>query len=260
MGVFWHFSCGYYFSMLTVDRVAILVKKSLFFWACGVTAALSFFLLSKGLWEAFKRQKGIFVFTVGAFIFPLVFLAAFYSIRLNARYLSFAAPIFFILVSAGIASIRSQWMARLVVGVLTFVSVVGSVNAILIKTDAIHKEDFKSLIRFAFEKAGEKDAVCGLKDQVKYYRMRLHLSPKAVYFPGFQSLHSENTGGFQRIWVVDSVNMHPQVFERSTGQLYQYMEALGFVPLEKPSRFGGEEGLTVLYVFGKKIEGGTISP
>ena len=96
VGLFWHFSSGYVYSMITIDQILHLLKNSPMFWISGLTTGAVLFLLYRGFIVLYQSQRKVFVLFFMILIFPAVSLLLLYAIRLDARYMSFAAPIFMI--------------------------------------------------------------------------------------------------------------------------------------------------------------------
>ena len=185
-------------------------------------------------------------------VLPTFMLLFFYPIRLDARYLSFAAPIFFVLLGEGLASVRIKVFMIPVLILLSGTAIAGSLNNVFLKTDPVHKEDYRGLITAVFSQANEGDVVCGLSVQVRYYRGRLGFEDSAVVVPELGDLSPEVTRSARRVWVLDQLNMHDEVWQRNYEQIKILLAALGFTPAQEPYRYGGPEGLVVLYLFERR--------
>lgn len=252
VGLFWHFSCGYFFSMVTVEGISHYLKTSFFFWLSAVSTVAAFSFALKGFFKIFKERPEIFVLWLMVLYFPVVLLGVFYPIRLDARYLSFAAPFFFITLAYGVMNVSRFWIRTVFITIFSAVSLFGSFHAILSPTDSIHKEDHRALVEYALRHAGPRDAFCGLKPQMDYYRPRLGTPPDLPIFSSYEDLAGTKTSRFEKIWFLGITNMQPEVADRIFKDICLKMARLGFYPDFDPLRFGGREGLTVLYVFQNK--------
>ena len=249
VGVFWHFVCGYRFSMLTLERISYYIKESALFWASAAATLLAGILVLKGLHSLLKQRALLFWYFLAAAVAPAVFLLIVYPIRLEARYLSFAAPIYFLLIAQGIVNLRSKRWVYVSTGLLLLVALSGSVYTITLPTDAVHKEEYRDQVRHILEHAGPEDAICGLEPQVRYYSRSMGITPRSRVFASLEALAKEQPGRYHKVWIPNSVNMHPEVSERIYQEKVRDMQPLGYRPAGSPLKFGGEEGLNVLYVF-----------
>lgn len=249
-GVFWHFTCGYAYSMLTVDKMVAAMKTSLYFWFSALSTLSAIWLVARGF-RAIAQRKEIFILCAATLLLPIFFLAAFYPIRLDARYVCFAAPVFFVLLAAGLSSVRNKAVYTVLFGLLVTTSSVGSVRAIAATTDSIHREDYRSLLRYVSKKAGPRDAVVGLETQMRFYRQKLNLDLRADYYADENSFAQNKRREYEKVWSLNMTNMHPSVSERSYNEQRALMGRIGYEPDGQPVRFGGEGALTVLYLFRK---------
>lgn len=250
VGVFWHFTCGYAYSMLTVDRVMAYMKTSPYFWMSALSTISAIWFVARGL-RAIAPRKEVFIFCAVTLLFPIFFLAIFYPIRLDARYVCFAAPVFFVLLAAGLSSVKNKVVYAALLGLLLTTSSVGSARAITATTDSIHREDYRSLLRYVTERAGPRDAVVGLETQMRFYRQKLNLNLRSDYYADENSFAKNKRREYEKVWSLNMTNMHPSVSERSYNEQRALMGRIGYEPDGKPIRFGGEEALTVLYLFRK---------
>jgi len=249
VGLVWHFSCGYHFSMITVDKASHYLRTSPIFWLSLITTFFAALLVLAGFSRAFKKQRHFFVIGVMALVFPILLLSLFYSIRLDARYLSFAAPLFFIFLAGGVNQIADNRLRFFCMALFGVVSIFGSAEAIRVKTDPIHKEDHKGQIEYAVRNAGQKDAIVGSNFRLDYYRTRSAALSSAPRLYSFEELSRGGAGQFEKIWYLDVTNMHPSEAERIYKKVSGKMAGLGFGPDREPIRIGGAEALTVIYVF-----------
>ena len=252
VGLFWHFSCGYFYSMLAADRILYYLGHAPFFWVSAAAAAAATGLMIKALVEVFGSHRLAFTLCFTTLFIPIIFLIIFYPIRLDARYLCFAALFFMILTARGLVGLSNRaWKSAFLI-LLSGVSITGSAQAILSRTDSIHKEDYFNQIRYAFKNAGDEDAVCGLAGQVRYYQPRLGQRLRGTYFPSLDDWDKSDYARFKKVWYLDGVNMNPGEFNRVAGNVAGRMALKGFRLVREPIRFGGEEGLTVVYLFENK--------
>lgn len=252
VGILWHFTNGYYFSMLTVEKIELHLRHTPFFWVSAASAVTAGVLVLRALKDLFFKNRSVFTLASIVLLFPTLNLLFFYPIRLNARYLSFASPFFFVLLGGGLETLRKKSVKILALALLSGTAVFGSLHAISLKTDPAHKEDYRGLITYVFSKAGEGDVVCGLSGQVRYYGKQLVSKSRAIVAPELADLSPEVTRSARRVWVLDQLNMHDHVWRRNYEQIKVLLERLGFVPAQEPYRYGGEEGLIVLYLFERR--------
>ncbi len=252
VGLLWHFTNGYYFSMIPVDRISYYLKHSPVFWLSAVSMLAAVMLLLFSFKEVFLKDRTWFVLAGMVLCFPIIFLISFYSIRLEARYLSFAAPVFFVMIGGALAFYPRERFRNAAFLLLTTIAVIGSAHTVLLKTDAAHKEDYKGLVSYVFARTGSGDVVCGLGSQVRYYRQQLTPDSQTTVLPEMVNLNEENTRDAKHVWVVDQLNMHTAVWMASYDRIKTRLAELGFQPSAPPHRIGGEEGLVVAYPFEKK--------
>ena len=98
-GVFNHFACGYRYSMMSWEQIMVHSREPLFYLHAFFTGAVCCVAFN-GLNKIYSNQRVIFFLMW--FLFPIVVFGVLYPIRLDARYLSFAAPAFFMLVANGL--------------------------------------------------------------------------------------------------------------------------------------------------------------
>ena len=248
VGIFWHFSCGYTYSMITTEVLKDQLRSSVFFWLSAVTTLSALFFVGDGFLRLWKARRAEATFFATALMLPLVVLGVFYSVRLDARYLSFAAPFYFIFLGLGVSSAR-PWARTGFLILFTVVNGFGAFRALSSPTDAVHREDYKSMLRRVVQDSGERDAVVGKRLPVAYYRKALGWKFKGPYFPEPHDFFIENRRDFDRVWMMDSVNMHPKVTDRQLEGTLHKMETLGYRLSGNPVLFGGPDALTRLYIF-----------
>lgn len=100
VGILWHFSCGYRYSMMNFNQLLAHAMTPIFYLHILFTV-LIFWLCFKGIKKVLPNSMIVILFFWWV-IMPIVFLAVFYPIRLDARYLSFCAPAFYLLVAKGL--------------------------------------------------------------------------------------------------------------------------------------------------------------
>ena len=248
IGVYWHLTCGYYFSMLTTQRIGFYAKTSLFFWLSCFSTVISLAALLSGFKGMLKLDKPLFIFSLFCFVFPPLVLLWLYPIRLDARYLSFLAPTYFLLIGYGISLWKRPMMAAGIM-LIVFVSFFGSAHAVVMRTDSIHKEDYRGLISKVLSAAEPGDVICGLMPQVTYYGQGY--SDRNVFLvEGVSKLGPDpRKTRFKRIWVLDIVNMRPDVTDRMCRERTAEMRKMGYVPIEPMKRFDGPESLLAYGLF-----------
>lgn len=106
-GVFWHFGCGYRYSMLNFHQFINhwwdipILTVSIYF------ALLIFFLMARGINNILSDW--LCGFLAWWLLAPIVILGICYPIRLDARYLSFCAPAFYLALAYGLSSKTRKW-------------------------------------------------------------------------------------------------------------------------------------------------------
>ncbi|MBI3252152.1 MAG: glycosyltransferase family 39 protein [Candidatus Omnitrophica bacterium] len=252
VGLFWHFSCGYTYAMLDQERIRYHLQHSGFFWTSAITALAASACAGGALARLFRRDIKKFGFSFSILVLPVLFLAFFYPIRLDARYLSFAAPIFYVLLADGFCRIQNRIWATVLIGSYLLVSSVGSAQAIFLKTDPVHKEDYLSQILYVRDRVHPKDATCGEAPQIAYYQKRRGIKIEAPSFAIWDEFAASDTSRFDRVWLLDARNMNRRAAENDFQRVTGYFSSLGFYPAAGPIVFGGDEGLTVVCLFDRK--------
>ncbi len=100
IGIPWHFTCGYRFSMMNFGELLEHFSGPMIYLHILFTLIASG-LVFKGFINIKETSKKLFF--IFWLVLPVILLGVFYPIRLDARYLSFAAPAFFLLLAKGIA-------------------------------------------------------------------------------------------------------------------------------------------------------------
>jgi len=254
-GVFWHFACGPHFSMLSAERVFHYILKSPSFWFFFLVTLVLFMLCIKSIRSLGRKPKSIHILLILLLFFPILCLAILYPIRLNARYLTFAAPYFFILVGNGLAKeLRKSWAVIMVV-ILAVSYLYTDYNFIKMKTDPVHREDYPALIRYTFENAGADDVICGFllgPQVVPYYEPRLKVHRSAVnVYSCFELSEDVSLAKFTKIWLMGYMDMDEKTNRRNLAYFERHFGNAGFISMKHVKRFGGENGLTSVYVFEK---------
>ena len=247
-GIFWHFSCGYFYSMLTMDALAFHLETSPFFWLSAVTALSALFFAVKGFRTLWKSRRPEAVLFAAVLVLPFATLGIFYAIRLDARYLSFAAPFYFILLGAGASAAGFRARAAFL-ALFTAVNLFGAFQAVASPADAVHREDYKNMVAHVLDHAATSDAVIGKRLAADYYQRTLGRRFAGVYFQEPHDFFMKGRVDFERVWMMDSVNMHPEVTDRQFETTRLKMEALGYRLTGPPIVFGGTDALTRLYIF-----------
>jgi len=252
-GIPWHFLCGYRYSMLTAEAIRERASSDPFFWLSAAVAAAGTFLAAAAFLRLRRERFDAFVFVGGALVFPIAFLIVVYPIRLDARYLAFAAPVFFVLAARGVALLPRNARAVFLTAYAA-VALGGSITSILAPTDPIHKEDYRALVSRVLEGAEPGEAVFGLEPQAVHYQEALGKRFRADYFPDVYAFVGAPRKAYRTVWAMESVNMHPEVRARQFRELAARLEPAGYAPEGGDERFGGPDALTVLYRFRSKGE------
>lgn len=254
-GVFWHFACGPQFSMISPARLWHYVLRSPTFWLSFFVTLILFGLAVESLIGLLRRRKDIFLLVILLLFVPIVFLLILYPIRLHSRYLTFAAPYFFILVgNAFTKEGRGRWSVMLLI-VLTVSYLYTDTSFIKMKTDPVHREDYPAMIRYAFERAGAGDAICGFllgPQTVPYYERRLKLYRKAPYFNSCDELSKDpSVAKFNKIWLMGYMDMDERTNVKNMAYFQEYFGKAGFISMRRLQNFGVENGLNSVYLFEK---------
>ncbi len=247
-GIFWHFSCGYRYSMLSTGQIAETARQDLLFWLSAFCTAIATWVMANGLKHCKKYAPAMFLWGISGLFLPIAFMGTFYAIRLEARYLSFAAPVFFVMAAFGASKLRNGALA-LFLFLYSVVAGLGAFGAITSSTDPLHKEDYPAAVRYAFARAARGDAIIGLGPQVEYYRKRFGLRTGADYYPDHEAFAEKAVRPYRKIIWIDGTNMHPELARRMYERLSLKMSDRGYVPAEEPVRFGGPEGLVMAFIY-----------
>ncbi len=254
VGIFWHLVCGYQFSMLTVQNVLQKLKTDPQFWLQAVVVLMTAAVLAKAFAVLFKTRSHAFYLFVFIFLLPFLLLLVFYPIRLSARYLSFSAPLFFVVVGYGFAALKPRPLKILCLGALCVSNFAADLHMIALKTDAIHKSDFRGMVEYVSKASHEHTIIVGSQKVYRYYVGQSKLRNDLVSYDDPKDLDRSNTQGASEIWILKEINMHPKVTDRIIGEYSAYLRQLGFAE-QKRIRFGGEEGLTMAVLYIKETTG-----
>lgn len=253
--VFWHFACGPQFSMLSSDRMRHYIFHSASFWFFFVLTLLLFVLCLRSLLGLAKKRADAFVLLLFLLFVPIFSLLILYPVRLHSRYLTFAAPYFFILVGDALAKgRRGSWPVILFL-ILAASYLYTDYTFIRMKTDPLHREDYPAMIRYTFEKAESGDAICGFllgPETVPYYERRLKLRRAAAYFNACGQLSKEpSLEKFNKIWLMGYMDMDEKTNVRNMAYFQRDFGKAGFISMKRVQNFGGENGLNSVYLFEK---------
>lgn len=251
VGIFWHFFCGYQFSMLTVDKVLHHIRTSPVFWLQAVLTLAGVLALATSFLKLYAGRRDIFWFCTSTILMPFFLLLIFYPIRLDARYLHFAAPLIFVLTGAGLWAWKPRWVPAFFLSAFTVASLGVDLHSIGLKTDPIHKEDFKSMVAYVSKRLDSRSAVLGSVYHHDYLVKFLGFDASVRYFGRPEELSEENTSKLDSLWYLKEMNMHSEVSERILSDDAAYLKTLGFFEKER-IRFGGEEGLTLACLYVKR--------
>jgi hypothetical protein len=131
-------------------------------------------------------------------------------------------------------------------------TVYGNIYLIRLDTDAVHKEDLRGMVQYAFENADEQIAICGIDDSTHYYVDELGITTRATYFETLNQLAAHEASHFDEIWAMLYINMDPKENETGIFSLYDpHMAQKGFARNGPLIRFGGPDALTAVQVYRK---------
>lgn len=251
--VFWHFSCGPTFSMVSSERVLQYVSQSTPFWASFILTVVLVGLCFESVIGFIRKRTDIFILFAFLLFFPIFCLLILYPIRLHSRYLTFAAPYFFILLGIAFAKEQGRMWRFIVFFLLVGTYFYTDYHFIKMKTDPVHREDYPAMLQYTFDKAGPQDAVCGFllsSEVIPYYEDQLKLNRKAAYFNSCAQLAREpSLTKFNKIWLMGYMDMDERTNVRNMSHFQQIFGAAGFSSMSRIKRFGGENGLNSVYVF-----------
>lgn len=255
IAVFWHFACGPTFSMLSSDRVFHYIFQSAPFWTSFTLMIVLLGLCIESLVGFARKRRDVFILLALLLFFPILCLLILYPVRLHSRYLTFAAPYFFILVGNAFAKEEGRKWRVVLLFILAGSYLYTDYNFIKMKTDPIHREDYPTMIRYTFEKAGPEDAICGFllgPETVPYYEHRLKLRRRAAYFNNCDQLSRDPSATkFNKIWLMGYMDMDEKTNVRNMAYFQQHFGKAGFISMRRVENFGGEDGLNSVYVFEK---------
>lgn len=245
-GIVWHLISGYRFSMLTVDQIVELLKTSPGFYLEAGTVMICVCALIFMFRRLLHVSASFVTLLFLTLLIPGSILLAAYPIRLDARYLGFAAPLFTIALIQSIRLIRLRPLRAAVFSALFMANILGSIYAIGLNTDAMHKQDFKGMAEFAAQAAGERSGVVGWGLIYRFYAKSSAAASasRARMFDDLNGLTIENTADLDEVWFLNEVNMHDAVTENLLADVAARMSVFGFVE-DRRKRFGGENGLTM---------------
>lgn len=253
--VFWHFACGPNFSMLSPDRVFHYFSRSATFWTSFILMIVLWGLCIESLVGFVRKRRDVFILLVLLLFFPILSLLILYPIRLHSRYLTFAAPYFFILLGNAFREEQGKKWRAVLLSILVGSYLYTDYRFIKMKTDPIHREDYPAMIRYTFEKAGPRDAICGFllgPETVPYYEHRLKLRRRVAYFNNCDQLSRDpSVTKFNKIWLMGYMDMDEKTNVRNMAYFQQHFGKAGFISMRRVENFGGENGLNSVYVFEK---------
>lgn len=253
--VFWHFACGPNFSMLSADRVMQYIFQSPAFWFSFVLTVVLFLLSLISLAEFVWKRKDFFILLLFMLFFPIFCLLIIYPIRLHSRYLSFAAPYFFILIGNILEKEKRRFWPAVFLLILVGNYLYTDYQFIKMKTDPLHREDYPSMIRYTFEQAGPHDVVCGFllsPQTVPYYERQLNLHRSTIYIHNcFELSEDLSATKFNKIWIMGYMDMDEKTNVRNMTYFQEQFGKVGFNSFRRAQKFGGENGLNSVYVFEK---------
>lgn len=255
--VFWHFACGPNFSMISSDRVLQYISQSATFWTSFVLTAVLFALCLESLLGFARKRMDVLILFVFLLFFPIFCLLILYPIRLHSRYLTFAAPYFFILLGHAFASERERILRFILFSILVGSYLYTDYHFIKMKTDPVHREDYPAMLRYTFEQAKPEDAICGWllgPEVVPYYEQRFGLRPTAPYVNRCEQLAEVPfLSRFNKIWLMGYMDIDEKTNMRNLAVFERLFKQAGFSAMRHVKRFGGESGLTSVYVFEREV-------
>jgi len=135
VGFYWHLLIGYEYSMMTREVINAVLLTPKFF-LCGITAGLGFLLYLRGLYVIRKEEsKDLFWLFFVITVLPVLILLPLYPIRFDARYMSFLAPFYLILVVHGLSNLYSPWKMVVCGGMIVASMFMGTYHLMTSYTD-----------------------------------------------------------------------------------------------------------------------------
>ncbi len=249
-GIFWHYICGPIYSMLPIQRVVELAKHSFAFWISFILTLVMLSLCLKALADLFRKEKSILVLSLSTIFFPVFFLLCVYPIRLDARYLCWAVPIFFSLIAYAMTRLKNGRLQKLVVGFFVIYSLIADIYMIRIPTDPMHKEDYRGMLQYSFEHSGKNDAIAGVGNQTTYYLTRIGIKPEGTYFNSLQeALDAMTSTRFAQVWTLHYINMKPEITEQILAEIDAQLLPFHYARKGDLMRFGGPDALTAIQLY-----------
>lgn len=240
IGFFWHIFLGYDFSMITIKEAFFGVMEPLFL-IQAILCIISINLVVVSFFDLRKSKYFWLIFNLSILPFLLMFII--YPIRLEARYLSFSAPLFIMLAVDLVRSLYGGTAFFLMI-FFTASNLYSAGVFYALKTDPIHREDFKSMVRLV-NKDLQSAAVVGSQYHKEYFKMFLNLKD-CSYFGSINDINGDFYQGYDHVWVLSQINMHKKVTDRILAADKEAMRKKGFV-LAKKEQFG-ELTLASLYI------------
>lgn len=243
-GRFWHLIFGYQYSMLTVERVLELLTGDIIFVAQGLLVIAALGVMAAGLWSAYCRLRQTFLLITGIFLIPVMTLMVLYPIRVSARYIGFAAPLFFVWMAWSLWGSRFRAF-RIFLALILLINLHGSWLALRSTTDAIHREDFKEMSRYVESILTPRTLIAGSREAYHYYADQLGLRLHDRHVEDVSLVDAAAIHGVSDVWLMHEVNMDPGVTRRMTDVADAHLARFGFNLVER-RRFGGEDALAML--------------
>ena len=250
--LFWNLCCGSAFFMHPayfhkwLALLAFYAHTSKLFWLSVPAFLTSIFLLVRGAVWAIRNSR----------IFSRVSLVPFLAMfivslsnpnRLDARYFGFLSPFYFLLLAAGVFSLKRRVLKMIFFSVIILNSFLSDVVIIRLNTSPMWREDHAGMTKFVFQNAGPRDAILGLSPLGRYYVDKFHLRTQGTLLESLEDVDNVKQNNFEKIWVLEGAFSGSEEWI----SLNRIMKAVHYEPSGKEISFGADESFALVNVFKK---------
>ena len=257
LGQILHFGGGYYFSHISISELAEIVRHDFFGLALLVVVPLTIVAAFLFVLSPFYKGKREVRDSAILFLILYVALTVVYPIRAKARYFADFAPLFYLVVSVGLAfGFQKSW-ARPWVILFLLLNLGCSVYTVAIRTDPIHREDHKAIVAFLSKNLDSGDLIVGSKYPVDFYTAKEkivlasdHADDEPDDIKAYLTKKSYN-----RIFVIFYGDKEPEKNEAYKRSKTEQLEKYGYFPTGQEIRFGGRLGFHYGFFYKRRSVG-----
>lgn len=238
------FGSGYYLSHISIQELTGLITHDLF--GLLLILLVPLMVLVSFLFVFFSADPGRREVRQAGILFLILYIALtfVYPIRAKARYFAEFAPLFYLVVSSGLALGWQKKWSRIFVLLFFVLNLGSSLYAVGIPTDPIHREDHRAITSFLSNNLTSNDLVIGSRYSVEFYaakeRIKLDFDhvlddPKSI-----EDFLSKKT--YRRIFVIFYGDKEPSANEAYKRSKSEQLSKYGYSPTGEELRFGGRLG------------------